>query len=87
MAIASLLLLVALEDLPEVSAKLKAHPSIIELKKIPETSSPSGLALVLEVPGQELHETLKTLESMPKVVGLNLVYVNYEDDLETLNRD
>lgn len=47
-----------------------------------EIVAPDRLAAIIEAPAAKLLDSLRAVEKLPDFVNLELVYVNYEDDLE-----
>lgn len=77
MAIAALVLHCA-GGLPELAIALEALPGVVDKRQVP----PDKIALTLEAPSQDLTGRLKSLKNLPNIWDLELVYVNYEDDLD-----
>ncbi|MBQ7609264.1 MAG: chaperone NapD [Desulfovibrionaceae bacterium] len=82
MAIASLLLNISESDRKALHTSLTARQDILEIQDTPENAAQKGLILVVECPSDALSGTLKEIADLPGVLELNLVYANYEDDLE-----
>lgn len=53
-------------------------PELIESRAVP----PNRIAATLETPADKLFDVLQQIQILPAVHNLELVYVNYEDDLE-----
>lgn len=83
MAIASLLLNIAETERKTLEAALEARKDVIEKKETPENAVQKGLILVVESPSDMMAGTLREIAALPGVLELNLVYANYEDDLES----
>lgn len=79
MAIAGIVLQVLPVSLGEVSASLQAVAEILDVRPAP----PDRIAASVECASIKILAALKKIGSMPGVINLELVYVNYEDDLES----
>lgn len=78
MAIASFVLHTG-ESLQSLLARIRTFPCLVAAEEIP----PGKVAAVIEIPAIDLTAALKKLSSLPGVWNLELVYVNYEDDLDS----
>lgn len=79
MAIAGVVLTVTLGHQGEAGEALKAFPGVIEVQAVEEIK----LAAVLESPSERLQSDLEALSELPHVIQLDVVYVNYEDDMDS----
>lgn len=79
MAIAGLVLNVAEGRLPETREALRAFPGVVDVQGVEDDCK---LAAVLESPSQKLQEDLEALREVAHVVGLDVAYINYEEDLD-----
>lgn len=77
MAIASIVLH-STGSLSELEKALQALPGFVDATPVP----PDKLAVTIESPAEKLPETLKQAASLPAVWNMELVYANYEDDLD-----
>lgn len=77
MAIAAIVLH-SLGSLRELERSLQALPWIVETKQIP----PSKIAATLESPSEKIMEHLQKTGELPLVGDLELVYANYEEDMD-----
>ncbi|MBQ9537615.1 MAG: hypothetical protein IJU79_07525 [Desulfovibrionaceae bacterium] len=82
MAIASVILKVTQAKLDAVEATLTNMRECVELQRLHSVNVESGFAVVLECQGAKLAHLLEHLEQLPDVEELNLIFANYEDDLE-----
>lgn len=78
MAIAAIVLHTA-ESPRELEKSLRAFPWIVDVKFAP----PDKLAVALDSPANELMGNMQIAANLPGVWNLELVCVNYEDDLES----
>lgn len=78
MAIAGIYVSHAPQDQESVSGILGSFSQIVEISRVDEAKA----AAVLEMPGHELTTFLKKLSSLPPILSLELIFVNYEDDLD-----
>lgn len=78
MAIAAIVLHTA-ESPQELEKSLRALPWIVDAK----IAAPDRLAVTLESPAQEIMEKMRLASRLPGVWNLELVYMNYEDDMES----
>lgn len=79
MAIAGIVLTVTLGRQREAGEALKVFPGVIEVQAVEEIK----LAAVLESPSERLQSDLEALSALPHAVQLDVVYVNYEDDMDS----
>lgn len=77
MAIAAIVLH-STESLQELENALRALPGTVDAKQVP----PGKLAATIESPAETLIRSLEKAENLPGVWNLELVYVNYEEDLD-----
>lgn len=82
MAIASVLLNVMPEDMKGLEKQFNSFSCLTDCKKLPESSNFTGFAAVIEAPAGDLTEKMKELASLPEVIELQLVFADYEDDLD-----
>lgn len=78
MAIAALVVETREESMEGVLSALRNLPSILEAN--PATASRIGAAL--EIPANNLLDALQVCKNLPGVIDIELVYVNYEDDID-----
>ncbi|MBQ7457219.1 MAG: chaperone NapD [Desulfovibrio sp.] len=81
MAITSLVLTIADEDLPDVLRALANYPILDKAPVHDVRLSSTKLALVLECSSLALPSLLQEMERIPGVVDLTMVYANFEEDL------
>lgn len=77
MAIAAIVLHLAGSP-QEPETALRAMPEMVEAAFVP----PDKLAATLECPSETMLACLQKAANLPNVWNLELVYVNYEDDLD-----
>lgn len=78
MAIASFFVLHSPQDQKQVLEILGNISQISET----QTVGRDKIVAVLELPGQELTSLLKRIAAMPPILSLELIFINYEDDLD-----
>lgn len=78
MAIASFFVLHSPQDQKRTLEILGSLPQIVETCPVGTEKT----VATLELPGKELTSFLKKLASMPIILSLELIFVNYEDDLD-----
>ena len=78
MAIASIILFQASQDQKYLCEILESLKQITGVKCVGEEK----IAVTLEMEASGLTSFLKKLSSLPKVHNLELIFVNYEDDLD-----
>lgn len=66
-------------SLQSIEKILRAFPWIVDVQQVP----PDKMAVTLESPSDRITKDLQTLGQLPDVWNLELVYVNYEDDLDS----
>lgn len=79
MAIAGIVLSVAEGRLPQTREALRAFPGVVDVQGVEDDCK---LAAVLESPSQKLQADLEALREIAYVAGLDVAYVNYEEDLD-----
>ncbi|MDO5536432.1 MAG: hypothetical protein Q4F72_02730 [Desulfovibrionaceae bacterium] len=78
MAIAALLLMIQPERRERTLACVSAFPGVVETK----TAADGRLACVFERGSLELQKGLEDLNGLEGVIQMDVVYINYEDDLD-----
>lgn len=78
MAIGSFFVLHTPQDQESVLEILGSFPQIVELSPVQEDKT----AAAIELPGQEVTSFLKKISSINQILSLELIFVNYEDDLD-----
>lgn len=78
MAIAAIVLQVSASDLEGALASLQNMPEIVAAAQ----GAPERIAATIDAPAAELLNCLQKCQNLPQVIGLELVYVNYEDDMD-----
>lgn len=78
MAIAALVVETREDNMEDVLRALRAMPPILEAN--PATASRIGAAL--ETPASNLLDSLRACKNLSGVIDIELVYVNYEDDID-----
>ncbi len=78
MAIASFFVLHSPQDQKQVLETLGRLSQIVAIRPVDEEKT----AASLELPGQELTYLLKKISAIPQILSLELIFVNYEDDLD-----
>lgn len=78
MAIASILALHTPQDQGKLREILGSMPPIIALNCV----NHEKMAVTLEIAAPELTGFLKKLSALPEILNLELIFVNYEDDLD-----
>lgn len=66
-------------SLQELENALRALPGTVDAKQV----QPGKLAATIESPAEKLIQTLEKAQNLPGVWNLELVYVNYEEDLDS----
>lgn len=82
MAICALVLQVEKHALEGVLNTLRGMPEIIDAGG----ASPERIGASLEIPSAQLLDFLRTCHNLPGVIDTELVYVNYEDDMDENGR-
>lgn len=77
MAIASFVLHTG-GSLESLSREVQAFPAVADMREVP----PDKLAVTIDIPSARLSRLLKDLKNLRDVWNLELVYVNYEDDMD-----
>ena len=78
MAVAGIVLTVTLGHQSEVAEALKSVPGVTEVQAVEEIK----VAAVVESPSDRLQNDLEAANKLEHVIQLDVVYVNYEDDLD-----
>lgn len=78
MAIAAIVLHVPGPELEGAIRSLQKMPELLEAAQ----GAPERVAATFETPASKLLECLQKCQKIPGVLGLELVYVNYEDDMD-----
>lgn len=78
MAIASVVVQTLTADAEGVLTSLRSSPAVLQAVE----ASPGRIAAGVETPADSLLKVLRDLERLPGVVQLELVFVNYEDDMD-----
>lgn len=78
MAIASFFVLHSPQNQRQVLEILGKFPQIVETRALGTDKT----AAVLELPGQDLTSLLKKIADKPPILSLELIFINYEDDLD-----
>lgn len=79
MAIAGIFALHVPQSRDDLLKSLGNMPQILELKPV----DTGKLAISLELPGSELTAFLKKLSDLEDILNVEVIFVNYEDDLDT----
>ena len=79
MAIAGIVLTVGLGHQAETAEALKAFPGVVEVQAVEEDK----VAVVVESPSDRLQDDLEKVNQLDHVVQLDVVYVNYEEDMDS----
>lgn len=78
MAIAGVFAVHAPQDREPLRIALGSMPQILEIAPVDDNK----LAITLEAPAFALTSFLKQLGEMDSILNLEVIYVNYEDDLD-----
>lgn len=65
-------------DLAELEGRARSLPWVVDTRQVP----PDKLAVTLESPSENILEDLKNTSRLANVWNLELVFVNYEEDLD-----
>lgn len=79
MAIASIVLHGFPASLRVLQEGMQAAPEVVSTQIV----EPDRIAAAIEAPAARLPHLLRELEKLPGALNLELVFINYEDDIET----